>query len=1614
MRTKSRHWLRPSLFVVIILFSISGFVISSAQLNTPGVPGVTSLPSVFDVRGPDGVPQGLRTGMRTPAQIAALTALEQQVGGSLTVQYNGLTATPRHMFSQGKYLSAPSSAPPETVARDFIARWRDIFRFSNADLANLRLKSRATVPDMGVTILLFEQTVSNLSVYKGEVLVNVNRAGQVMSVGGDSFPQISIVNAAAITPEQSLSDAYTITEQQAILLAAAQLGVSGFVPQRVGTQNVPRTFGSAPREYVIGSKYSRGVFTDDIIVTKIIFPLGGQGRLAYKFTLTTPQHNGIMWENIVDGQTGTVLRRGSLTSFQTGGGTGVGRRSTFRPDIQDLVESQNQAGTAQAKVTDTMPTVLSGILGFGRSPAPGVPPNYQNPEDFTPTATSSNGRGFKFSQVNARNESPLIYNTGFGQVLRGFPDALNPSPWSPFGWFYLPTDTGGAEIAVANGQRTTTRDHGYNIHASARTRNAVNPSNSPTGNGDQPFSADLTPLSGGPVTLPDGRTLSSVFQSRYTEGNNVLVADDHANDNEATHGIKGYNSNRNYTASYFDYLMSYEYGGQNAATGVFPATTHPDVFPATTTLFYYNNLIHDYLYSIGFTEALWNFQQDNFGRGGEGGDAVSAQVHDGSGINNANFGTPADGGSPRMQMFLWTEDAARRSDGDFDFDVVQHEYYHGVSNRSAAKGDTGCLGLGVVVQFPSEAGGQGEGWSDYQAESLTDDDVTGEFVLGEFDRGIRTLPMNNFRWSYGSLNRRAFTRRDQQPPDPNTSAPSTNPTNYPVFQVHHVGTIFAAMLWDMRELLIMKQKVNNAFPGVFFDGTRRLGTGASFYIGERFVQSVDSNHPIDYRESFGTHAVVPNSNGLPTVVPNVKAADIVRPGLVASEIQTSGNRQGPLAIAVSRGARLADTLVLRGLQLSPCSPSIVDTRDSILLADKELTGGENRAVIWRAFASHGVGVGASSSAGTGNDQGAPPAGSGASTTAPAVVEDFNVPEGVLACEQNGPLPAPSFTLSNTSNNTVTIQITPVAGAATYLISRAESADGPFINIGETTGTTFNDNNGGVGLLLDATYFYQVRASRDAEANCVGTANIQSITVTIGVVIQPAPIFAGVDRVDDPRDGNRLIVSWKPANSINPNAQIVYDVYRADTVAQGDGTQRASFTPSVANRIANGLTGTSLSDTGLELGNVYYYIVQARDINANKIDTNDTGNTVTRFNAPTVNAVTDNPPFALETFESNSANNRFTPALNEAGGDPDQSLAIFQRVTGETFGGLPTVGKMYAPEFSPGHEETGCNPNPGGTACGGQADYAVTIGPLNTLTPTSIMEFDHSFNQEEFFDGGVVEISVGDPTFQGSTPFTNNATVFDAGNFIIESAYKSPLDGVLEEPVKLSILQGRLAYSGVQSRQHVRISLNDFAPGRTYNPQSLPVYIRFRNTSDVASANGVDAGWFIDNLVINNLLCRLNLALGAEATASSTYSTRNYSTSGAVDGERAGANWESGGGWNDATRDVWPDHLQVNFNGTPTISEIRVYTLQNDFRNPVEPTPLTQADLYGIKDFEVQTCNGATCTTIPVVGTVTNNDKAMRIIVLPTPVQATGVRIVVNMGRVYFSRIVEVEAFGCPP
>ncbi|MBA3242445.1 MAG: PKD domain-containing protein, partial [Acidobacteria bacterium] len=191
---------------------------------------------------------------------------------------------------------------------------------------------------------------------------------------------------------------------------------------------------------------------------------------------------------------------------------------------------------------------------------------------------------------------------------------------------------------------------------------------------------------------------------------------------------------------------------------------------------------------------------------------------------------------------------------------------------------------------------------------------------------------------------------------------------------------------------------------------------------------------------------------------------------------------------------------------------------------------------------------------------------------------------------------------------------------------------------------------------------------------------------------------------------------------------------------------------------------------------------------------------------------------------------------------------------------------------------------------------------------------------------------------------------------------------------------------------------------------------YRATLTVKDSAGNTSLNVADKLItVNAGGCATNWALasnGATASASSTATVRNYSPAHAIDGDNTGIGWERGGGWNDATRDVYPDWLQVDFGGGKPVSEIRVYTLQNDFTSPRVPTPDMKATSYGLIDFDVQYWDGAAWVTVPG-GEIRGNDLVMRTITFGQ-ITTQKIRVHVLNAREHFSRIVEVEATGCAP
>lgn len=157
-----------------------------------------------------------------------------------------------------------------------------------------------------------------------------------------------------------------------------------------------------------------------------------------------------------------------------------------------------------------------------------------------------------------------------------------------------------------------------------------------------------------------------------------------------------------------------------------------------------------------------------------------------------------------------------------------------------------------------------------------------------------------------------------------------------------------------------------------------------------------------------------------------------------------------------------------------------------------------------------------------------------------------------------------------------------------------------------------------------------------------------------------------------------------------------------------------------------------------------------------------------------------------------------------------------------------------------------------------------------------------------------------------------------------------------------------------------------------------------------------------------------------AVASSTFNA-NYPASAVIDGDRQARNWGAGGGWNDATENVFgSDWLQVNFAGTKTINAIEVFTLRDEFAsNPNDPT-LTETfnsainGGSGITSFNVQYLSGATWVDVPGAQVQFNNNVRRRVTF--SPISTNAIRVVVRDAVVWttlpnnYSRIVEVEAW----
>ena len=218
-------------------------------------------------------------------------------------------------------------------------------------------------------------------------------------------------------------------------------------------------------------------------------------------------------------------------------------------------------------------------------------------------------------------------------------------------------------------------------------------------------------------------------------------------------------------------------------------------------------------------------------------------------------------------------------------------------------------------------------------------------------------------------------------------------------------------------------------------------------------------------------------------------------------------------------------------------------------------------------------------------------------------------------------------------------------------------------------------------------------------------------------------------------------------------------------------------------------------------------------------------------------------------------------------------------------------------------------------------------------------------------------------------------------------------------------------------------------GNTVSSQSVPYHTAATEPTTPTRSGYAFAGWYSDSgltsgfnftsLITTNstlyakwmaAVIRVNVALAANggvATASSVYSV-NYPVTALNNGDRKGVKWGAGGGWNDATSGVYPDWAQVTFNGPKSINEIDVFTLQDNFTAPIDPTSALTFSKYGITAFDLQYWDGAAWTVVPG-GSITGNSLVWRTVTFPA-VTTDRIRVVVNASLSSYSRITEIEAY----
>lgn len=445
-----------------------------------------------------------------------------------------------------------------------------------------------------------------------------------------------------------------------------------------------------------------------------------------------------------------------------------------------------------------------------------------------------------------------------------------------------------------------------------------------------------------------------------------------------------------------------------------------------TNLFYMNNIMHDVWYQYGFDEASGNFQENNYGNGGVGGDFVFADGQDGSGLNNATFGTPAEGGNPGMTMFLWS---ARVNPLVVNGGTLDGSYPIATASFGGTLGNPITGTLGLVVDDNASASTD----ANDACDAITNGgNISGKIAIlrrGSCEFGVKVVAAEN----QGAI---AVVVVNNIAGAPTPMGPGA---------VGDTATIPSVMVSQADgEALI--SAINNGETisvtlsgGYQRDGSLDNGIVAHEYghgISSRLAGGPSNPNCLNNAEQMGEgwsdwfalmltmkasdlpetgRGIATYSNSQPIdgggIRPFKYTTDTAVNPLTYADTNDATNISQPHGIGSIWATMLWDLtwkyiekygfdpdvyngtggnnkimqLVIDGLKLQNCNAGFVGGRAGLLAADMALTNGEDQCMIWEVFAARGLGLNASQ---------------GTAQSRTDQVEDFNEPPASNPTLQN--------------------------------------------------------------------------------------------------------------------------------------------------------------------------------------------------------------------------------------------------------------------------------------------------------------------------------------------------------------------------------------------------------------------------------------------------------------------------------------------------------------------------------------------------------------------------------------------------------------------------------------